>query len=378
VTATALPGFEALRDAYATARQAPGALRPPGKPLIGVIGAAPLELVAAAGAHAVNLARPPYGPTPAADRYMDDIIPTDAHAFFQAAHDGLYSGFDLLVLSRGHDKLFYYLKEALRIGDGAAFPPLHMFDLMESRRTAVEAYNRGQFEALAQRLQRLTGRRIGDAELDAALADATAVRALRRRLLAHRRERRLSGVESLQAIGAGMAMAPQGYLAALGPMVEALDRDASPRRQGPALLVISAEPLDGLALHAALESTDALVVAEDDAWGSRCAEALEDAPASASEAIFRRAWTAAVGPGVFPTQDRLGWAERAGLDPGVDAVVFYVPPSDHQFGWDYPALRRAFDQAGKPCLLVRRDVREAPDAVAEAARQFLSGVRRAA
>jgi benzoyl-CoA reductase/2-hydroxyglutaryl-CoA dehydratase subunit BcrC/BadD/HgdB len=377
VATPALAGLETLRAAYEKAHSTPAEFRVPGKPLVGVIGAAPAELIAAAGAHAVRLATPADRPTPDADHYMDDIVPKDAHAFFQAAHDGLFSAFDLLVLSRDHDKLYYYLKEVLRIGRGAAFPPLHMFDLMESRRPSVETYNRGQFASLKRRLERLGGGEITEAGLEAAMAEAEAVCGLRRRLLAHRRERRLSGVDALHAIGAGMAMAPGAYLAPLGQLVDGLDRGAE-TRPGPGLLALSAEPLDHPALHATLEAAGALVVAEDDAWGSRCAEATGTEAETASEAVFLSAWRAAVGPGVSPAEDRLGWAKGMARDPAVDAVVFYLPPSDHRFGWDYPALKRAVDEAGKPSLLLRCDVQAAAKEAAETVRRFLGGLRKAA
>jgi len=358
-----------LRQAYSEARQAPAPVSA-GGPMIGAIGAIPSELIEAAGARAMRLPTPRYRATPAADRYMDDNIGRAAHAFFEAACEGLYQAFDLLVLSRSHDKLFYYLKEVQRRGEGALFPPLHMFDFMDSRRSAVERFNRFQFEQLTKRLERAAGRTIGEREIDAAMRSGGDAGALRRQLLAHRRERRISGVDALQAIGAGMSMTSTAYAAALTPVVKALAR--SPALERPALLVCSAEPLDDLDLHAALENAGAVVVAEDDDWGSRSAEEIEHPRGPPLESLFQRTWRAAAGPGVFPREARCGWAQSTGLDAGVDGVVFYIPPSDHQFGWDYPDMRAAFDRAGKPCLLISHDLHDEPQAVAAAAEAFVS------
>jgi hypothetical protein len=40
----------------------------------------------------------------------------------------------------------------------------------------------------------------------------------------------------------------------------------------------------------------------------------------------------------------------------LDGVVFYLPPSDHQLGWDYPRLNTWLASHGKSTLLVRADV----------------------
>ena len=43
-------------------------------------------------------------------------------------------------------------------------------------------------------------------------------------------------------------------------------------------------------------------------------------------------------------------------------MVFYLPPSDQQFGWDYPRLAAYVSGLGKPSLLLRQHARD--DAIA--------------
>lgn len=336
----------AYADRWAAARKA----KAQGRPVIGVIGEAPRELALAAGALTISVTADRGAPTPAADRYMDDIVSAEAHALLQAALDGVFEALDLLVLTRAHDKLFYYLKECRRIGVGERFPPVCMFDLMQSRRPVVEAYNRLQFDALIRQIERATGRSVTDAAMEHALAQTDAVRALLRKLMAHRREGRLTGVEALIAIGAGRFMGLDDYAAELAPFVAALD-SAQPIAR-PRLLAASAEPLDNLALHQRLEAAGGLVVAEDDIWGSR-AVGDEAKAASPSATIFRRAWLEAVGAEVFPPEARLEWFERQAMASDVDGLVFNIPFSDIVYGWDYPRLKAVADRVGKPSLLIR-------------------------
>jgi hypothetical protein len=40
---------------------------------------------------------------------------------------------------------------------------------------------------------------------------------------------------------------------------------------------------------------------------------------------------------------------------GADAVVFYLPPDDDIYGWDYPRQRDFVHACGVPSLLIRED-----------------------
>jgi hypothetical protein len=40
---------------------------------------------------------------------------------------------------------------------------------------------------------------------------------------------------------------------------------------------------------------------------------------------------------------------------GADAVVFYLPPEDDIYGWDYPRQRDFVRARGVPSLLIRED-----------------------
>jgi benzoyl-CoA reductase/2-hydroxyglutaryl-CoA dehydratase subunit BcrC/BadD/HgdB len=352
---TASAAFTTLQDAYRDRLAAARVARAAGVGVVGLIGnSVPVEFVLAAGRVPVLIAAQRGQPTPTADLYMDRVIAPETKSLFEDIVLGSYAFVDLLVLSRPYAQLYYYLKEVYRMGRGSNIPPLHIYDVMHSQRQAVRTYNWGRTVALLDRLERLVGQEITESRLWEVIAATNRTRALQRRLLELRWAGALSGVDALQALGAGYFVEPNVYADALEMFVAELQPRPDLNRR-PRLLVITSEPLSHLALHRVLEDAGGLVVAEDDWWGSRAPG--DDVPlaGSAEEAIFRKYWLDVATAGVYPADAREAWLRQHALRGDVDGVVFYLPPSDHQLGWDYPRLKHWLDANGKPSLLLRHD-----------------------
>jgi benzoyl-CoA reductase/2-hydroxyglutaryl-CoA dehydratase subunit BcrC/BadD/HgdB len=344
-------GLADLRHAYRTRLE----MARRGTGIVGVVGnTVPVEVVLASGRVPIMVTADPLRPTPHADVYMEDIIPPEAKVLFESAVTGELEFLDLLVLSRPYAHLYYYLKEVFRLGRGPHLPSLHMFDLMQSQREAVRAYNWSRFQALVERLERLSGQEITETRLQQAIEISNAVRGLQRRLLERRWEAALSGVDALRALGAGYFMAPEDYIAALGDYLSNLQPDSTLQGR-PRLLIVTSEPLSHTRLHEAVEGAGGLVVAEDDWWGSRAPGGDVPLAGSAREAVFQKYWLATASPGVYPAFAREAWFTQHALRPDLDGAVFYLPPSDHQLGWDYPRLKRWLSSHGKRSLLLRAD-----------------------
>jgi benzoyl-CoA reductase/2-hydroxyglutaryl-CoA dehydratase subunit BcrC/BadD/HgdB len=362
----------ALRQAYA-ARIDPWRA---GTRVVGMVGnTVPVELVLACGRVPVLIAAERGRPTPRADVFMEDVITPETKSLFESAASGDLAFLDLLVLSRPYAQLYYYLKEVYRLGRGPLFPPLHMFDLMHSQRETVRAYNWSRFQDLIARLQRLAGEEITERSLRDAVALTNGVRDLQRQLLDLRWQGRVSGADAMEALGAGYFMAPDDYRVTLGRYLESLATGANPQSR-PRLLIVTSEPLSHTRLHQALESAGAWVVAEDDWWGSRAPGADVPLAGSAQEAVFQKYWLDTASPGVYPSAAREAWLRENALRPEVDGVVVYLPPSDHQLGWDYPRLNRWLSDHRKATLLLRVDTTTSPgfDAVRLKAAQFLESL----
>ena len=374
LTEAAAGGFAALQHAYGhrldAARQAGGGV-------VGMVGnTVPLELVLATGRMPVLIAADMGQPTPVAEIYMEEVIAPETKSLFENAVGGAYEFVDLLVLTRNYAQLYYYLKDVYRLGRGPRIPPLHMFDLMQSQREAVRAYNWGRLGVLVERLERLSGQDITESGLRAAIALTNRRRALQRQLLEQRWRGALSGVDAMQALGAAYFLPPQTYVDALSVYLATLQPEPA-LVDRPRLLVVTSEPLSHVHLHQALESAGGLVVAEDDWWGSRGPG--EDIPlaGSAREAIFRKYWLDTYTSAVYPAAAREAWFNQHALRSDVDGIVFYVPPSDHQFGWDYPRLAHWLTDHAKPSLLVRADAAQADGqaTITTDASRFLGGLQ---
>jgi len=344
-----------------------------GAGVVGLIGnTIPVELVLACGRVPTLVTADRSRPTPEAAVYMEDIISPETRALFESAATGALEFLDLLVLSRPYAQLYYYLKEVQRLGRGRRFPELHMFDLMQSQREAVRAYNWSRFEALIARLERLGGSEITERRLRDAIALTNTVRGLQRRLIELRFQAALSGVDALIALGAAYFLAPEPYAVGLEQYLSTL-ASAARLENRPRLLVITSEPLSHTSLHAALEEAGALVIAEDDWWGSRAPGPDVPLAGSAREAIFRKYWLDTPSAGVYPAAAREEWLRESALRPEVAGIVFYLPPSDHQLGWDYPRLKSWLAARDKPALLLREDA-TTPDgfsAIRSHARRFV-------
>jgi benzoyl-CoA reductase/2-hydroxyglutaryl-CoA dehydratase subunit BcrC/BadD/HgdB len=347
--------FATLQRAYSDRLTAARTAHQSGLGVIGLIGnSVPTEFVLAAGRVPVLIAAERGQPTPTADVYMDRVIAPETRSLFEQALDGSLDCVDLLVLSRPYAQLYYYLKEVYRMGRGAKIPPLHIYDLMHSQREAVRSYNWGRTLALLERLERLADQEITERRLWEAIAATNHTRALQRRLLDLRWAGAVSGVDALRALGAGYFLQPEAYTQALESYLKGVE--PNPELDGRVrLLVITSEPLSHLGLHRALEAAGGLVVAEDDWWGSRAPGNDVPLAGSAREAIFRKYWLDIATPGVYPADARESWLRQNALRADLDAVVFYLPPSDHQLGWDYPRLKRWLDANDKPSILVRHE-----------------------
>ena len=128
------------------------------------------------------------------------------------------------------------------------------------------------------------------------------------------------------------------------------DIERRPPIAGPRIL-IKGSPLDGPDVCAAIEEQGAIVVAEDDWWGSRAAGQDIVASADPIRSIFEKYYLDAPSPRVFPAAIADAWFQRKASD--VDGVVFYLPYEDDVLGWDYPRLRAHLDGRAIPHTMLR-------------------------
>ena len=315
----------------------------------------PWELLRAAGYFPLML-NPPRGETPVADRFMEDgVFGARIRGIFDGVVSRAWPFLRMVVIPRTSEqehKLFLYLREVGRQGFATALPDLYLYNLLHARSPEAERYGLERTHALIKHLEHHAGRSIDTADLTRAADESNqASRAIRKLLdLRQGTEPRLSGTEALTLIGARYFMDRAEY-AQLADEA-ATELSLRPPSRG-ARILIKGSPLNHTGLHRAIESHGAMVVAEDDWWGSRGIVKEIARQDDMVRSIFETYYLDTPSPRVFPRQVADTWFLAASAN--IEGVVFYLPPEDDVLGWDYPELRKTLGQRGIQSLLVRED-----------------------
>ena len=305
----------------------------------------------------------------------EGIFEPRIRAIFGAAITGDLDYLSLLLVPRTSEqeyKLYLYLREVARQDPGRRVPPLYLYDMLHARSEQAYLYGLQRTFHLKQRLEDLTGQRIDSAALLAALKESNSARRAMRRLLGlRRREPRIAGAEALALIGAWFFMGRDEYALRAEKVAAAIKE--RPPLAGKRLMITGGS-LNHRGLHQALEQHGAVVVAEDDWWGSRSAgEDIDEEAGDLMKVLFEKYYFDAPSPRWFPFEIADAWFQTTVKD-GVDGVVFYLPPEDCVMGWDYPRRRRYLDDNGIPHLLVREDARAISPACHERIEKFVAGI----
>jgi hypothetical protein len=334
----------------------------------------PWELVRSAGAFPVVVAASYRKPGPA-EAFVEPVFEHRIRSIVDDALRGDWSFLSLLITPRTSEwehKLYLYLLEIRRQSHAKRqrMPVPYLYDLLHARSPHAAAHARSRTEQLQRDLQGVTGRPAGARLLQAAVRESNAARAQLRRLLALRQSARprLSGTEALPLHGAWNFMDRTDHAALMKKVLPVLARRRPLR--GPRILIKGA-PLDHPGLHRAVERHGAVVIGEDDWWGSRSAG--RDIPAASVAAIARKYYEDAPSPRVFPSSIADAWFVRA-VGRGVEGVVCYLPPDDDVLGWDFPRHRRYLDDQGVPMTLIREDARHLTPAADEQLARFVGSL----
>ena len=303
----------------------------------------PWELLRAAGYFPIML-NPASGPSRFADRFMEDgVFSARIRGIFDGIASGAWPFLKLVVVPRTSEqehKLFLYLHEVARQGFATGLPGLYLYNLLHARSSEAELYGLERTHEFRNYLEYRAGRSIAAADLAGAVEESNrAAQAIRALLdLRHAAEPRLSGTEALALIGAMYFMDRAEYAQLAHDAAAEVSRRAPLRG---ARILIKGSPLHHTGLHRAIESCGAVVVAEDDWWASRAVTRQINGQSDIMRGIFERYYLEAPSPRVFPRETADAWFLTAA--PGVNGVVFYLPPEDDVLGWDYP---RAAETSG--------------------------------
>jgi hypothetical protein len=318
----------------------------------------PWEILRAAG-YAPRLLEEEAGPTPFADRWMEDVFDQRMRVIFDRLCSGAWSHLHRVVIPRTSEqehKLYLYLREIARTQAGCAIPELYFYNLLHTR--TPESYDYG----LERTRQMIADFEASEAALRDAIAESNRARGCVRKIAHKRRAGLLEGSTAMDWLR-GFYTEDRGTFA--DRTIDRLARlDAPVAGDRPRILI------KGAPLHGAVEAAGGYVVAEDDWRGSRAAgdcDVRTDVELAA--AIFEKYHLDEMSPRIQPSMARDAWFRREIESGDVDGVLFHVPLQDDVVGWDYPRHAAWLQQRGVPSALVRGHD-------AAALETFVGGIRR--
>ena len=355
------PAFETLLWHYQNRSAEALAQHTAGVPVVGFTSnTVPWEPIRAAGCFPVLVAPGPDtlgNPTPFADPLMEPVFEGRIRAIFEAILSGAWHFLRLLIIPRTSEpeyKLYLYLREVERQKLSGAVPPLYLYDLLHTRSPISRKYGLARTQDLIERLKQIGP--VNGKSLSNAVTESNRARAALRQLQNLRMgdAPRISGTDAL-AISGALYFTDRAIYAKCVDRACREMKSSKPLR-GPHLL-IKGTPLYHPRFHQALEAHGAVVTAEDDWWGTRAASANIRSARSMQalvRSVFENYYLCAPSPRVAPAAAADLWFQRT-VKREIDGVVFYLPPDDDVYGWDYPRQRDFLRASGIPSLLIRED-----------------------
>ena len=156
----------------------------------------PWEILRAAGYTPVLL-EDEAGPTPHADRWMEDVFDRRFRVIFDRLCAGAWSHLDRVVIPRTSEqehKLYLYLREIARTQPAGVIPELYFYNLLHTR--TPESYDYG----LERTRQMMRDFDVSEDELRDAIAESNRARGCVRDILQKRRDGCLEGSAALEWI----------------------------------------------------------------------------------------------------------------------------------------------------------------------------------
>jgi benzoyl-CoA reductase/2-hydroxyglutaryl-CoA dehydratase subunit BcrC/BadD/HgdB len=337
------------RDAAALEWKAQGGL------VVGCLGNdVPEELLVAAGILPVRVYGDPEADLGRADQYIERAFDPRVRSIFMRIIDGSYSHLDHLIISNSSDvlvRVFYYLRELRRTEPALAIPHLYFFDFLHTRYRTSALYNRDRARELKGAIEGWCGRSVNQTDLVRAIATCEENRRLLRQLGEVRAPGppRVSGVESLIAVGSSMLLPREEHSRLLGAFLKRAEER---------------EPLSGLRLfvtgsvqdhrhfYELVESCGAVVVDEDHDWGSRHFAGQIDSGDQPMDGIVDRYHLREPGTHQATVSERVSALLRQVEASGAQGVISFIYEADDAPSWDFPEQKRALEARGIPALLL--------------------------
>ena len=307
----------------------------------------PWEILRAAG-FSPRLLENESGPTPFADRYMEDVFDRRIRGIFDRLCSGQWNDLDLVVIPRTSEqehKLYLYLREAARANASSVIPKVYLYDLLHTR--SPESYSYG-LERTRQMVQDFA---VSDQALRDAIECSNRARNAVRAIQEQRFGGFLEGSAAFELIRGFYTENRAEFADRVPVQVRAL---CSLKPTNRSRILIKGAPLDCAQVHRLIEQAGGFVVAEDDWRGSRAGgERNVKMDTDPVTALFEKYFYDEVSPRIHLSDERDAWFHRVVESRNIDGVLFFIPFEDDFAGWDHPRQIAWLNQKRVPHTVIR-------------------------
>ena len=312
----------------------------------------PEELIIAAGMLPVRIGADPEGSNKMAEQFSEGNSGPVLSSLVSRLLDGTYEYIDYLVICTRpnyYAEMFGFFRELKRIQPHMLNARIALIDLHHTDRDSSVKFNHESVNGFRRTLEGWSGNKITDDMIGEAIHLVNMNRKLLYKISSLRTsgKPRLCGSETLAIIGSGMVMSKMRH----NEMLESLLRESgSLSRKDGIRLIYSGTETDYLLPYELIESTGAIIIADDQDRGSRAIEVTVDEQRDPIEAIAARYHYRSPSSSGFNTNDRCIYLKNLASDLDIEGVVFFIQASDHPAAWEYPQLRDTLNSISVPSV----------------------------
>ncbi len=342
----------------------------------------PQELILAAGFFPIRLYGNPVGKTDVARQHLVPRHPMRedfVHTMLNMLLTGEYDYLDFLVIPHTRDSIHRLYQTLIMLRESSPdirIPEFHFLDTVHSNLRISERYLHNQFVEFKNRLEEWSGRTITDESLSQAIAVTNENKKLLKKVAELRAAElpRISGVDALRIIGSSMFMMKEEHNGLLRQYLT--NEEGLPHIDGTRVFV-SGSPLDNLQLYEVIESSNAVVVSEDNCWGNRYSDVAIDESLGPLDAITDRYYNKSPCPRMYPLKWLTEYSVGSAIEARTEGVVCYVFENAVAEAWATPDKIKEFRSKGIPVLYLKdqKYLISDPEALRAAVKDFLNTVR---
>jgi benzoyl-CoA reductase/2-hydroxyglutaryl-CoA dehydratase subunit BcrC/BadD/HgdB len=311
----------------------------------------PEEIIMASGCRPVLMTGDVASGTEQADKHMEWFFTPDIRHLYQAILAGRYEFVDLICIPAGNDsaaRMFYYLHEEKRINPAMPFKDIYFLDYLHTKYRTHRDYNYGRFVAFKEHVEEFAGKKITNETLTEAIKLTNETKRLLKEVSDLRKTfpPKISGCEALPIIMSSMLIPKAEYNNLLKQFLDEEVDKLPPKDVKKARIFVSGSPIDNLGLYQLIESTKAIVVGEDIAFGDRYSDTPIDEEVDPMNALADRYTYKTPDPMMLGIMAKVKYRVDAAVAAKAEGEIFYQLQWDDMPAWDWPDQKKELEKNG--------------------------------